>query len=59
MDLEPEPEVLTSIGGMYTLATPHEANSSEVEDLTVKNFLGTLAELALAVASRKANNPAR
>jgi len=54
MDAEPAPEVLTSIRSMYTLATPHEADTgSEVADLSVKHFLQTLAEVALAVASRE------
>ncbi len=47
-----DPEVLTSIHPAYTLhATPEYA--SEVEELMVKNFLNTLAEVALAVASRQ------
>ena len=48
------PEVLTSIRGMYTLATPHEAVPGDVEEVAVRHFLDTLAEVALAVASRKA-----
>jgi hypothetical protein len=45
-------KVLTSIHGMYTLPYTQECGS-EVEVLTVKNFLNTLAEIALAIASRK------
>jgi hypothetical protein len=45
-------KVLTSIHGMYTLPYTQEY-SSEVDMLTVKNFLNTLAEIALAIASRK------
>ena len=48
------PEVLTSIRGMYTLATPHEAIPGDVDEVAVRHFLDTLAEVALAVASRKA-----
>ncbi len=48
------PEVLTSIRGLYTLATPHEAVPGDVEEVAVRHFLDTLAEVALAVASRKA-----
>jgi hypothetical protein len=48
------PEALTSIHGTYTLASPHEPNANEVENLMVKNFLNTLAETALAIASRQA-----
>jgi len=43
---------LTSIHGMYTLPYTQEC-SSEVDMLTAKNFLNTLAEIALAIASRK------
>jgi hypothetical protein len=45
-------KVLTSIHGMYTLPYTEEY-SSEVDMLMVKNFLNTLAEIALAIASRK------
>jgi hypothetical protein len=51
--LEDQKKVLTSIHGMYTLSNTRE----EIVDLdaqTVKNFLNTLAEIALAIASRKA-----
>ena len=48
------PEALTSIHGTYTLASPHEPNANEVESLMVKKFLNTLAEMALAIASRQA-----
>ena len=41
--------LLTSIRDAYTLAA-----TNEVEALMVNNFLNTLAEIALAVASRKA-----
>ena len=42
---------LTSIHPAYTLAATPEA--SEVDQLTVKHFIETIAEVALAVASRK------
>jgi len=45
-------KVLTSIHGMYTPSNTEEPDS-EVDGLTVKNFLNTLAEIALAIASRK------
>ena len=44
-------KALTSIHGTYTLTTTEKAN--EVDEVTVKQFLNTLAEVALAVASRK------
>ena len=47
------PEALTSIHGTYTLASPHEPDANEVDSVMVKYFLNTLAEVALAVASRK------
>ena len=53
--LEDQKKVLTSIHGMYTLSNTRE----EIADLdaqTVKNFLNTLAVIALAIASRKAKD---
>jgi hypothetical protein len=46
------PDPLTRIRNPYTLS-PTPAEPSEAEDLVVKHFLQTLAETALAVASRK------
>ena len=46
-------DALTSIRGAYTLASPHEPNANEVDSLMVKLFLNTLAEVALAIASRQ------
>jgi len=43
---------LTRIRNPYTLS-PTPAESSEADELIVKHFLQTLAEVALAVASRK------
>jgi len=55
---EPSPDkwekVLTSIHGTYTLSNTEE-HYNEVDRLIVKNFLNTLAEIALAIASRKSN----
>ena len=51
--LEDQKKVLTSIHGTYTLSNTRET-ISELEEQTVKNFLNTLAEIALAIASRKA-----
>ena len=48
---EKDQKALTSIHDMYTLTTTENAN--EVDEVTVKQFLNTLAEVALAVASRK------
>ena len=45
-------KVLTSIHGMYTLSNTEECYN-EVDRLAVKNFLNTLAEIAMAIASRK------
>jgi hypothetical protein len=49
---EDQEKALTSIHATYTLSNTRE----EIVDLgeqTVKNFLNTLAEIALAIASRK------
>ena len=45
------PDPLTRIRNPYTLS-PTPAEPSEADDLVVKHFLQTLAEVALAVASR-------
>lgn len=44
---------LTSIHDAYTLAATHEEGNGEVNDIAVKHFLEILAEVALAVVSRK------
>ena len=46
------PERLTCIRDAYTLASTPE-QGSETDKLMINNFLTTLAEIALAVASRK------
>ena len=46
------PDPLTRIRNPYTLS-PTPAESSEADEIIVKHFLQTLAETALAVASRK------
>jgi hypothetical protein len=45
-------KVLTCIHRPYTLSNTEE-RFNEVDKLTVKHFLNTLAEIALAIASRK------
>lgn len=42
------PDVLTGIPPAYTLSA-----TNEVEDMMINNFLNTLAEVSLSVASRK------
>lgn len=42
---------LTYMGPMYTLPT-HTGPDSEADAITVRQFLNTLAEVALAVATR-------
>ena len=44
---------LTCIRGAYTLASPEETNANEVDGLMIKQFLDTMAEVALSVASRE------
>ncbi len=46
-------KLLTSIRPAYTLAGTRDENASEVEEIMVKHFLNTLAEVAFSVASRK------
>ncbi|MFC1956001.1 hypothetical protein ACFLWZ_05710 [Chloroflexota bacterium] len=45
--------VLTGIPSSYTLSATQTEETSEVNELMVKYFLNTLAEIALAVASRR------
>lgn len=45
-------KVLTSIHGTYTLSNTRE-RINRSDELIVKNFLNTLAEVALSVAQRK------
>ena len=44
--------VLTRIHPSYTLSDTPEPDSNETESLTVKNFLNTLAEVSISIASR-------
>ena len=46
-------KALTCIHPSYTLSDTPEPDSNETESLIVKNFLNTLAEIALSIASRK------
>ena len=48
-----EEKALTCIRPAYTLSDTPEPESTETESLIVKNFLNTLAEIALSIASRK------
>ena len=48
-----EEKALTCIHPAYTLFDTPEPDSNETESLIVKNFLNTLAEIALSIASRK------
>jgi hypothetical protein len=51
-----QPDPLTRIRGMYTLAATDEAETSEVDRVIVKHFEEIVAEISLAIASRKENN---
>ena len=46
-------KALTCIRSAYTMAGTPEPDLNETESLIVKNFLNTLAEIALSIASRK------
>jgi len=48
-------KVLTSIHETYTLSNTREEDR-EIDRLIVKNFQNCLAEVALAIAARKANS---
>ena len=47
---------LTSIRDAYTLADTQDENLGEVERLMMSQFIHTLAEIALAIASREVRN---
>jgi len=54
-DISPENEqenVLTGIPFAYTVSATPETESSEVDRMMIKNFLHTLADISLAIASR-------
>jgi len=44
--------VLTRIHPSYTLSDTPEPDSNETESLILKNFLNTLAEVSISIASR-------
>ena len=50
---QPPSKGLTFERAAYTVSAPHESHTDEADDLMVKHFLNTLAEISLAVASRK------
>ena len=47
------PKSLTCIRRAYTLCDTPEPESNEIESLIIKTFLNTLAEVAIAIASRE------
>ena len=47
-----EEKALTRIRPAYTLFDTPEPDSNETENLIVKNFLNTLADISLSIASR-------
>jgi hypothetical protein len=49
-ELEKSQDSLTCIPSPYTLSATNEGN--EIDGLMVKEFLNTLAEVALSIASR-------
>ena len=44
--------VLTGIQSAYTVSATPETNTSEVDEIMIKEFLQTLADISLAIASR-------
>ncbi|MFC2070406.1 hypothetical protein ACFLTB_04455 [Chloroflexota bacterium] len=51
-DNAPE-NVLTGIHSAYTVSATPESETSEVDKIMINNFLYTLAEVSLCIASRK------
>ena len=49
---ETEENVLTGIHDAYTVSATNELGTGETNEITVKNFLETLAEIAIAIAAR-------
>ena len=47
------PDVLTGIHSPYTMADNPEPESDEMNNLIVKEFINTLAEVSISIASRK------
>jgi len=47
-----EEKALTCIHPSYTLSDTLEPDSNETESLIVKNFLNTLADVSISIASR-------
>ena len=50
---KPTSEGLTFERAAYTVSAPHESYPDEADDLMIKHFLDTLAQISLAIASRK------
>ncbi len=48
-------KALTSIHDNYTLSATDEEKGNEVDELIIKKFLVTLADVALSVAARNIN----
>lgn len=54
---EKDNSLLTSIRAPYTLSnTTPDSEISEEDQVIINNFLGTLAEVAISIASRKKAN---
>lgn len=51
--LEDNKELLTSIPDPYTLSNTTPGETAELDQIQINQFLNTLAEIALNVASRK------
>jgi len=45
-------DVLTGIPFAYTVSATPESESSEVDEIMIREFLQTLAEISLSIASR-------
>jgi hypothetical protein len=47
------PEALTSIHSTYTLAATDKTESNEMDNVIIRHFIETVAEISLSIASRK------
>ncbi len=45
--------VLTGIHDAYTVSATSDTETNEVDELMIKSFLQTLADISLSIASRK------
>jgi hypothetical protein len=47
--------LLTCIHHAYTLAATNDSETTEIDQIMIRHFIETLAEISLSIASRKVN----